>query len=174
MAELIEFGEIAQAGQDAYIPYLPATEFGMLDVDELVSSQGVNNPQSAALLVRNGVMPRVAGVIGRSGQVIGAYDHVAVEYFKPDKELVVVPTTKQAVDQGSKKIEKPGLVTLTLESGLIRPVYAIDDESRANWNNKFRRCGGLAVMPLVHIAPLEITSIEQNGLITAKPTKKYF
>ncbi len=161
----------AKPDESLYYPVFSAIEFGILDLSRI----DPHIPQTANLMVQNGLIPDQAGSMVLPGDKLGVYD--LVDGMLVGDELRVFPTDKSAVDKTSRQIQKySGLVVLSnLESGTIRVVAEVFDPSRSDWNQSLRNVGNCALRPLGIGAPIyEVDELSDTGLIRAKLPKRYF
>lgn len=159
------------AAKELYFPLPAALEAGRLDIESL----DPNNPQDAGIMLRNGRVPKKAGIIEVSKNTLGAYDVVDGEFT--DDSLTIYPTSKGAVGKHSRMIQGGNLIVLTSPAeGTITPVAEIASASRSEWNSAFTRFGLYAVRSLVWTKKqYEIDSICcDSGKITSFLPKRYF
>ena len=167
----MEFIPDSPQAESLYFHVFSAMQLGKLDLDSL----NPHNPQTANMMVQNGLIPDQAGSMVLPGDKLGVYD--LVDGVLAGDELRVFPTDKSAVDKTSRQIQKySGLVVLSnIESGTIKLVAEIFDPSKSDWNQSLRNVGNCALRPLGIDAPTyEVDELSDNGVIVAKSVKKTF
>ncbi len=156
--------------EESYIPYLPAIESGLIELE----SVKVNKPQDAALSIINGKMPQKGGVVKLSDDSHGAFDLVALKHGS-DKELVLFPTSKDAVCDDNDEIRNTGLVIFSTDEGLIKPFAFVDRASRAIWRpEEYRNFGSVSLRFLGLSSSYEAVEVESSGVIVARKPMRYF
>lgn len=104
------FGEMPDSPDEAYKPY-----FSMRDeLDKLIQKNIVptNSVPRVVDSLRSGIMPEKGAIVGLGSGVCGGFDLVTIEYVS-EKEAVVVPAPKSAVDDESDRIVKKGGIAYT-------------------------------------------------------------
>jgi len=159
-----------QPAKGLYLPLPVALAIGRLDVDAL----DPHDPQSASLMVRNGLIPDQAGTFELPGDKLAAFDLVDGELKKDG--LDILPTSKQAVDTESRRVQGGKLIVLTFaDEDIVRPVAEVAPALKADWDRSFTRVGRCAVRPLGMNAPFyAIQEVRGNGEIKSSLPKRYF
>ncbi len=167
---LNRFGDVAQNPGDAYLPYLAAVEEGVLDPAEAPDL----SPQDAIAALRSGVMPPLGGVVDLGRNRKGAFDLVVIEYLT-EKEMVIVPSSKLAVDDETDIIRVPGPVTLSDDLGKVSLIAAFDRPELAMWRpENYKQVGNMALRELGIDAPhYEVVRIDDGAYIARRPMR-YF
>ncbi len=133
------FGEVPQSPDDAYLPFPAALEMDKVDPTtvELVTLA------DATASINSGVMPK-QGSIFEVGDNHGALDLLAVERVTA-KEVVLLPSTKRAVDKETGEFVLPGMVVYSTDQGMLKLTSAVDKAERADWSEHFSRVGRMAI-----------------------------
>lgn len=163
--------EIGGLKESLYLPAVSAIVHNRLDIDSL----NPHNPQVAAIMVRNGLMPDQAGTLMLPGDNIGAYD--LVDGWMDRAELHILPTEKSAVDSKSREIQQHfGLIVLSdLAKGTIKPIAEVDSPLKAHWNNSYKVIGNCSLRLFGFESPIyDIKEVGDNGEVAANIPKRYF
>lgn len=165
-----KLGRPSSSPEESYIPYLPAIESGVIEVD----SVKVNSPQDAALCISNGKMPEQGGVVRLSEDVHGAFDLVALEYGS-ERELVLFPSSKDAVSDDNDEIRHTGLVVFSSDEGVIKPFAFADNPNKAMWRPElYSRFGDVSLRFLGLSHRYDAVEVESSGIIVARKPIRYF
>ncbi len=165
------FGEVPQSEDDAYLSFPVALEVGKVDPNEVE----LVDPVKAAISINNGIMPKQGSVFEVNG-LHGALDLTAVERATP-RELILLPSTKKAVNEETGEFVLPGVVLYSTEDGRLKLTTAVDRPERADWSPYYSRVGKMAIYKLGLEAPMyDAVEIDPNGIVVGrKPTlRKYF
>lgn len=152
-----------------YLPFLAAIERNIIDP----SAVNLYKPGDVSMLISNGYMPKQGAVINLPDDRYAAYD--LVEAGVVDGEIRLLPTSKDVVNDETKRIQGPGLIVLTWLNGRVKFVANLDRGPINILEGKARRFGNLATKSLVMDpgCEYEAKDIDGQGAVIISPRRRY-
>jgi hypothetical protein len=164
-----KLGAVSDAPDEAYPPFLVATQTGQIDISKL----DLHTPQAAAQEVLNGRIPDNHGAISFGPDGLGAVDLLAVR--TSGNKAFFLSTYKSAVNKETYDIEAEGGAVLTLPDGRMRLSAVAIGGAKANWfrGRSLKRVasdiGSITIAPLgLDAIDYEVSDINPSGFIVAR------
>ncbi len=157
-------GETPDNPEEAYKPY-----FSMRD--ELIEQQQVpiRNVRDVIDSIRNGIMPDMGAVVGLGRGICAGFDLVTLERVS-EKEAVVSPAPKSAVDDDTDQILYRGGITYTDDYGNMKIFGLIERYNGFNdvGRSVSRLSGDLVLRTMgIHTPTYRIVE-DDSGLLLAR------